>query len=149
VGRRYLRLGGSSLRLSGLERELFVRELVQAAGEITPAELGVHFEGGWRERKTASWLVVVADRTELRSRTGQLLLASGGMYSARIVGDGSVVEIGAMPGQAWCEIRRSAGRSWTSSVPSPARALNCSPEWKPGADPPDLTAGRRLLRPPR
>jgi hypothetical protein len=58
--------------LSGLERELFVRELVQAAGEITPAELGILFEGGWRERKTASWLVVVADRTEFRSRTGEL-----------------------------------------------------------------------------
>ncbi|MFE9743222.1 DUF6000 family protein [Streptomyces sp. NPDC006477] len=40
-GRRYLRLGGSSLRLSGPERDLFVRELVQAAGEITPAELGI------------------------------------------------------------------------------------------------------------
>ncbi|MFF7205457.1 hypothetical protein [Streptomyces sp. NPDC008141] len=31
-GRRYQRPGGSSLRLSGPERELFVRELVQAAG---------------------------------------------------------------------------------------------------------------------
>ncbi|MFE0701065.1 DUF6000 family protein [Streptomyces sp. NPDC058872] len=80
-GRRYLRLGGSSLRLSGPERDLFMRELVQAAGEITPAELGILFEGGWRERKTASWLVVVAGRTEFRSRIGELLLASGGPYS--------------------------------------------------------------------
>lgn len=79
-GRRYLRLGGSSLRLSGPERDLFMRELVQAAGEITPAELGILFEGGWRERKTASWLVVVAGRTEFRSRIGELLLASGGPY---------------------------------------------------------------------
>ncbi|WP_392958833.1 DUF6000 family protein [Streptomyces sp. LN245] len=80
-GRRYLRLGGSSLRLSGPERELFVRELVQAAREITPAELGILFEGGWRERKTASWLVVVAGRAEFRSRIGELLLASGEPYA--------------------------------------------------------------------
>ncbi|MFG3013910.1 DUF6000 family protein [Streptomyces cinerochromogenes] len=81
-GRRYLRLGGSFLRLSGPERELFVRELVQAAGEITPAELGILFEGGWRERRTASWLVAVAGRTEFRSRIGELLLAGGGPYGA-------------------------------------------------------------------
>ncbi|MEK2491887.1 DUF6000 family protein [Kitasatospora purpeofusca] len=79
--RRYMRLGGSSLRLSGPERELFMRELVQAAGEITPAELAILLEGGWRERKTASWLVAVAGRTELRSLIGELLLASGGHYS--------------------------------------------------------------------
>ncbi|WP_459648548.1 DUF6000 family protein [Kitasatospora sp. Ki12] len=80
-GRRYLRVGGGMLRLSGPEREVFVGELVQAATEITPAELAVLFEGGWRERKTASWLVVVADRTEFRSRIGELLLASEGPYA--------------------------------------------------------------------
>ena len=80
-GRRYLRLGGSSLRLSGPERDLFMRELVQAASEITLAELGILFEGGWRECKTASWLVVVAGRTEFRRRIGELLLASGGPYA--------------------------------------------------------------------
>ncbi|MET9610874.1 DUF6000 family protein [Streptomyces sp. NPDC006512] len=79
-GRRYLRLGGSLLRLSGPERDLFVRELVQAAREITPAELSILFEGGWRERRTASWLVAVAGRTEFRSRIGELLLASAGPY---------------------------------------------------------------------
>lgn len=80
-GRRYLRLGGSLLRLSGPEREAFARELVNAASEITPAELSILFEGGWRERKTASWLVVVARRTEFRSRIGELLLASEGPYA--------------------------------------------------------------------
>jgi hypothetical protein len=79
-GRRYLRLGGSMLRLSGPERDLFVRELVRAAGEITPAELGILLDGGWRERRTASWLVAVAGRTEFRSRIGDLLLASAGPY---------------------------------------------------------------------
>jgi hypothetical protein len=80
-GRRYLRLGGSSLRLSGPERVAFASELVRAASEITPTELSTLFEGGWRERKTASWLVVVAGRTEFRSRIGDLLLASGGPYA--------------------------------------------------------------------
>lgn len=79
-GRRHLRLGGSSLRLTGPERELFMRELTQAAMEITPAELGILFEGGWRERRTASWLVAVAGRTEFRGRIGELLLASAGPY---------------------------------------------------------------------
>ncbi|TXS48853.1 DUF6000 family protein [Streptomyces sp. t39] len=81
-GRRYLWLGGSLLRLNGPERDLFVRELVQAAREITPAELGILFEGGWRERRTASWLVAVANRTEFRSRIGELLLAHAGPYGA-------------------------------------------------------------------
>lgn len=80
-GRRYLRLGGSLLGLSEPKRVAFARELVQAASEITPAELDVLFEGGWRERKTASWLVVVAGRTEFRSRIGELLLASEGPYA--------------------------------------------------------------------
>ncbi|MFJ2241083.1 DUF6000 family protein [Streptomyces sp. NPDC087859] len=79
-GRRYMRLGGRSLQLSGPERDLFVSELVQAAGEITPAELGILLEGGWRECRTASWLIAVAGRTEFRSRIGELLLASGGPY---------------------------------------------------------------------
>lgn len=79
-GRRYMRLGGSSLQLGGPERDLFVRELVQAAGEITPAELGILLEGGWRECRTASWLIAVAGRTEFRSRIGELLLASEGPY---------------------------------------------------------------------
>lgn len=80
-GRRYLRLGGYLLRLNGPEREQFARELVQAAREITPAELGTLFEGGWRERRTASWLVLVAGRTAFRSRIGALLLASEGPYA--------------------------------------------------------------------
>ncbi|MEU2543900.1 DUF6000 family protein [Streptomyces roseolus] len=37
--------------------------------EITPAELGVLFEGGWRERKTAAWMV--ARRREQSHGPGQ------------------------------------------------------------------------------
>lgn len=190
-GRRYLRLGGSSLRLSGPERELFVRELVQDAREITPAELGILFEGGWRERKTASWLVVAAGRTEFRGRIGELLLASGGPMPVRptasrlprsetvrtpIWSADTLITTcfdqtsattkalllarcftsmppwgpsahpdtlppvacgssGLMSRRAWCGNRRSTGSSWTSSVPSPASALNSSPDRKPDADP--------------
>ncbi|MFG2440549.1 DUF6000 family protein [Streptomyces sp. NPDC048508] len=79
--RRYLWLGGSVFRLSPIERSAFVRDLAQAAYEITPAELGVLFEGGWRERKTAAWLVVVAHRSEFRELIGQLMLASEGPYA--------------------------------------------------------------------
>lgn len=79
--RRYLRLGGGLLRLSSVERSTFVRDLAQAAYDITPAELGILFEGGWRERKTAAWLVAVAHRTEFRDLIGRLLLASEGPYA--------------------------------------------------------------------
>ncbi|MGW0122123.1 DUF6000 family protein [Streptomyces sp. NPDC003327] len=78
--RRYLRLGGSCLRMSGAERELFMRGLVESAREITPAELGILLEGGWRERKTACWLIAVARRTEFRGRLGELLMGSPGPY---------------------------------------------------------------------
>ncbi|MFF4429623.1 DUF6000 family protein [Streptomyces sp. NPDC001513] len=79
--RRYLRLGGSLHRLSAVERSAFLQDLAQAAYEITPAELGILFEGGWRECKTAAWLVAVAHRTEFRDLIGRLLLASGGPYA--------------------------------------------------------------------
>ncbi|MDX3525452.1 DUF6000 family protein [Streptomyces sp. ID05-39B] len=79
--RRYLRLGGGVLRLNPVERSAFVRNLAQAAYEITPAELGILLEGGWRERKTAAWLVTVAHRTEFRDLIGRLLLASEGPYA--------------------------------------------------------------------
>ncbi|MFD7878082.1 DUF6000 family protein [Streptomyces sp. NPDC059766] len=42
---------------------------------------GVLFEGGWRERKTAAWLVAVARRSEFRELIGRLLLASEGPYA--------------------------------------------------------------------
>ncbi|QTI49958.1 hypothetical protein JYK04_07832 [Streptomyces nojiriensis] len=67
--------------MNAVQRSTFVRDLAQAAYEITPAELGILFEGGWRERKTAAWLVAVAHRTEFRDLIGRLLLASGGPYA--------------------------------------------------------------------
>ncbi|MFC9816575.1 DUF6000 family protein [Streptomyces virginiae] len=81
--RRYSRLGGSVFRMSPAERSAFVRNLAQAAYDITPAELGVLFEGGWRERKTAAWLVAVAHRSEFRELMGRLLLASEGPYAGK------------------------------------------------------------------
>jgi hypothetical protein len=74
-------LGGSVFRLSPVERSAFVRDLARACHEITPAELGVLFEGGWRERKTAAWLVAVAHRSEFRELIGRLLLASEGPFA--------------------------------------------------------------------
>lgn len=79
--RRYLRLGGNYLRGTGPERARVTRELGEAAAEITPRELGVLLDSGWRERKTTAWLIAVARRTEFRERLGELLLASGGPYA--------------------------------------------------------------------
>ncbi|WP_261993201.1 DUF6000 family protein [Streptomyces sp. adm13(2018)] len=81
--RRYLRLGGGLLRHSPDERSAFVRDLAQAAHDITPRELQVLFEGGWRERRTAAWLTAVAHRTEFRALLGRLLLASEGPYAGQ------------------------------------------------------------------
>ncbi|MEU9043032.1 MULTISPECIES: DUF6000 family protein [unclassified Kitasatospora] len=79
--RRYLRLGGSLMRVTGPERAKVALELGEVAGDITPHELGVLLEGGWRERKTAAWLIAVARRTEFRERLGELLLAGEGPYT--------------------------------------------------------------------
>ncbi|WNM36088.1 DUF6000 family protein [Streptomyces sp. Li-HN-5-11] len=79
--RRYLKLGGSLLGMSGRDRTKFLRKLGQAAGEISPRELDTLFDRGWRERKTAAWLVAVAGRSEFRDRLGELLLASEGPYA--------------------------------------------------------------------
>lgn len=81
--RRYLKLGGSILRMTGRERSKFTRKLGKAADDISPRELGVLLEGGWRERKTAAWLIAIAGRTEFRGRLGELLLASEAPYAGQ------------------------------------------------------------------
>ncbi|MFJ2818253.1 DUF6000 family protein [Streptomyces sp. NPDC091279] len=81
--RRYLKLGGGLLSRRESERAVFMRELGRAAGEVTPRELGVLLDGGWRERKTAAWLIAVARQTAFRERLGELLLASEGPYAGQ------------------------------------------------------------------
>ncbi|WP_424567937.1 DUF6000 family protein [Streptomyces sp. CH-036] len=81
--RRYLKLGGNLMGMTDRERAKFLRKLGEAAGEITSRELGVLLEGGWRERKTAAWLIAVANRTDFRERLGELLLASEGPYAGQ------------------------------------------------------------------
>ncbi|MEU9737393.1 DUF6000 family protein [Streptomyces sp. NPDC048002] len=74
--RRYTKLGGGLLRMQGPECDRFMRDLRGDAGLITADEIAKLLEGGWRERRTAAWLVAVSRRTEFRERLGQLLLAS-------------------------------------------------------------------------
>ncbi|MEU8605864.1 DUF6000 family protein [Streptomyces parvulus] len=74
--RRYLKLGGGLLRMQSPEYDRFVRDLREDAGLITADEIAKLLEGGWRERRTAAWLVAVAGRTDFRERIGKLLLAS-------------------------------------------------------------------------
>jgi hypothetical protein len=74
--RRYMKLGGSLLRMQSPEYDRFMRDLCEDAGLITPDEIATLLEGGWRERRTAAWLVAVSRRTEFRERLGELLLAS-------------------------------------------------------------------------
>ncbi|WP_018547527.1 DUF6000 family protein [Streptomyces sp. LaPpAH-108] len=82
-GRRYLRLGGSLLRLSAPERAAFTRQLGRAAHDISTRDLGILLDEGWRERKTAAWLIAVSGRTGFRDRLGELLLASEGPYAGQ------------------------------------------------------------------
>ncbi|MEY9988582.1 hypothetical protein ABIE67_000614 [Streptomyces sp. V4I8] len=79
--RCYPKLGGPVMCMAGPDRAKFTREFGEAAGDITPRELTVLLSGGWRERKTAAWLIVVARRTEFRERLGGLLLASQVCYA--------------------------------------------------------------------
>ncbi|WP_413105403.1 DUF6000 family protein [Streptomyces sp. Inha503] len=81
--RRYLKLGGSLLGMSGCERGKFTRKLGEAASQISPRELGILLNGGWRERKTAAWRIAVAGRTEFRGRLGELLLVGEGPYAGQ------------------------------------------------------------------
>ncbi|MEU1800295.1 DUF6000 family protein [Streptomyces sp. NPDC019937] len=82
-GQRYLKLGGSLLGMSGRDQAKFMRKLGKAAGEISPHGLGLLLDRGWRERKTAAWLIAVAGRSEFRERLGELLLASEGPYAGQ------------------------------------------------------------------
>lgn len=81
AGRRYLRLNYGIFRLSDRERGQFAEELARAADAITPRELGLLLDCGWRERKTAAWLIAIAGRTDFRPRLGELFLASEGPYA--------------------------------------------------------------------
>ncbi|MEU2308789.1 DUF6000 family protein [Streptomyces misionensis] len=74
--RRYLKLGGGLLRMQSPECDRFMRDLREDAGLITADEVAKLLEGGWRERRTAAWLVAVSRRTEFREHLGALLLAS-------------------------------------------------------------------------
>lgn len=74
--RRYLKLSGSLLRMQTPEYDRFMRDLCEDAGLITADEIATLLEGGWRERRTAAWLVAVSRRTEFREPLGELLLAS-------------------------------------------------------------------------
>ncbi|MFJ2397399.1 DUF6000 family protein [Streptomyces sp. NPDC087843] len=74
--RRYLKLGGGLLRMENPACGRFMRDLREDAGLITADEIAKLLEGGWRERRTAAWLVAVSRRTEFRERLGALLLAS-------------------------------------------------------------------------
>lgn len=80
---RYLKLGGALLCMSGRERAKFIKKLGKAAGEISPRELDSLFDGGWRGRKTAAWLIAVAGRTEFRDRLGDVLLAGETPYTGQ------------------------------------------------------------------
>ncbi|MEV7346073.1 DUF6000 family protein [Streptomyces sp. NPDC093544] len=93
-GRRYLKLGDSVLRMPSPEYDRFVQALGEDARLITPDEIAILLEGGWRERRTAAWLIAVGRRTDFRERLGELLLASevccaGSAYCVALAGFGT------------------------------------------------------------
>ncbi|MGW5349390.1 DUF6000 family protein [Streptomyces sp. NPDC004031] len=72
---RYLKLGGLFVGMGERERARFARRLGRAAGRVSGRELGILLDGGWRESRTAAWLIAVAGRSEFRGRLGELLFA--------------------------------------------------------------------------
>ncbi|MFJ2740676.1 DUF6000 family protein [Streptomyces sp. NPDC087440] len=92
--RRYLKLGGAVLRMAREEYEPLVHALARDARAVTDDELTLLFEGSWRERRTAAWLVAVSCRDRYRERLGALLLESevcyaGGAYCAALANFGT------------------------------------------------------------
>ncbi|WP_374215695.1 DUF6000 family protein [Streptomyces drozdowiczii] len=76
------------------QRGRFMRDLREDAALITAEEIAELLEGGWRERRAATWLVAVSGRTEFRERLGELLLAGevccvGVAYSVALAGFGT------------------------------------------------------------
>ncbi|OLR90375.1 DUF6000 family protein [Actinokineospora bangkokensis] len=77
VADRYMDLLGMGFFFQG-QKWVDFRRALRADGEaITDAELSELFDGGWRERLTATWLVAFGNRTAHRERVGALLLESG------------------------------------------------------------------------
>ena len=52
--RRYLKVGGALLGMSGRDRARFMKKLGKAAGEISPRELCTLLDGGWRSPPPAA-----------------------------------------------------------------------------------------------
>ncbi|MFD9793782.1 DUF6000 family protein [Streptomyces sp. NPDC059070] len=98
-GRRYLKLGGAFLRMPREQYEPFVHALAADARAVTDAELGILFQGSWRERRTAAWLAAVSRRDHFRDRLGALLLESevccaGGAYCVALASFGTARDAG-------------------------------------------------------
>lgn len=83
--RRYAKLlHGNFVGLMGAtEREVFLRELVEDAKQITDAELEELLDDGWRPRITAAWLIGVDRRTRFRERVRELLLESDMVFAGQ------------------------------------------------------------------
>lgn len=80
--RRYAKLlHGNFLGMP--ERATFLRQLADAANQITDHELGVLLDSEWRSRITAAWLIGVSRRDQFRERLGGLLLASELAYAGQ------------------------------------------------------------------
>ncbi|MGW0433917.1 DUF6000 family protein [Micromonospora sp. NPDC003197] len=82
-GRRYELLSYRVLTLHEQDAAEVGRRLAQDAAAISDDDLRVLFEGGWRERITAAWLVGMAHRTTFRPLIAELLLASEVVYAGQ------------------------------------------------------------------
>jgi hypothetical protein len=82
-GRRYQMLHHGILALNEQDRVEFGRRLAHDAVTISDGDLNVLFEGGWRERITAAWLVGMARRTTFRPVIAELLLASEVVFAGK------------------------------------------------------------------
>jgi uncharacterized protein DUF6000 len=69
-------LHGNFAALGGPERTEFLRQLGDAAKQVTDQELGDLLDGDWRSRITAAWLIGTSRREQFRRRIGELLLES-------------------------------------------------------------------------
>ncbi|AXB42490.1 DUF6000 family protein [Amycolatopsis albispora] len=80
---RYSQLLHANFVGLGPGRDEFVRQLIEAAGQVTDDELTRLLADDWRSKITAAWLIGVGRRAGFRQRIGELLLESQYVYAGQ------------------------------------------------------------------
>ena len=114
-----LLLHGNFLQLPDDERAAFTGALVEAAREVSAAEVEILLRGGWREQLTGAFLAGFARHAAMRARIGELLVASrtgyvgqGCCFALASFGTAEDAAILAEYLDRWLPTRRQYDQAW-------------------------------------